>query len=136
MPGKASGPSCDYCSSGAFALVTRDIQGSPALHACKSHVAVAAEKLAEKTGAGSVTLYLMSGGHTLGDGSETVRQVLEQVRRLGAHSVKDPGLALAMEDELYRAVLAMIAQGAQNPPGLAAAALESQRYQMNRRTST
>jgi hypothetical protein len=109
------------------------VPGSPASHACKSHVAVAAEKLAEKTGAGSVTVYLMSGGHALGDGAALVKHVLEQVRRLGAHSAKEPELALAMEDELYRAVLALIAQGAQNAPGLAAAALQSQQYDMDRR---
>jgi hypothetical protein len=132
---RGDGPSCDYCASAAFALATRDVPGSPASHACKAHVAVAAEKLAERLGAGSVTLYLMSGGNALGDGAALVKQVLERVRRLGAHSVKEPGLALAMEDELYRAVLAMIAQGAPNPPGLATAALESQRYHMDRRTT-
>jgi hypothetical protein len=119
----------------AFALVTRDVPGSPAAHACKSHVAVAAEKLAARTGAGSVTVYLMSGGSALGDGAAAVKEVLERVRRLGAHSAKDPGLALAMEDELYRAVLALIAQGALNAPGLASAALESQRYHMDRRAT-
>lgn len=136
MPSKrGDGPSCDYCSSAAFALVTRDVPGSPASHACKSHVAVAAEKLAEKTGSGAVTVYLMSGGNALGDGAALVKQVLEQVRRLGAHSAKEPERALAMEDELYRAVLALIAQGAQNPSGLASAALESQHYHMDRRTT-
>jgi hypothetical protein len=133
VPGKAGGPACDYCSSAAFCLVTRDVPGSPASHACKGHVAVAAEKLASRTGSGAVTLYLLSGGHDLGDGAALVKHVLEQVRRLGAHSAKEPGRAIAMEDELYRAVLALIAQGAQNPSGLAAAALESQRYHMDRR---
>lgn len=133
MPARSAGPCCDFCSSGAFALVTRDVPGSPASHACKSHVTVAAEKLAARTGAGSVTVYLLSGGHDLGDGAAVVKHVLEQVRRLGAHSVKEPGTALAMEDELYRAVLALIAQGTPNPAGLATAALESQRYHMERR---
>lgn len=128
-----SAPACDYCSSAAFALVTRDVPGSPAVHACKSHMAVAVEKLAGRTGAGAVAVYLMSGGSALGDGAEGVRQVLEQVRRLGAHSSKDPLRALAMEEELYRAVLALVAQGAPNPSGLAAAALESQKYHMDRR---
>lgn len=135
MPDRGGSPACDYCSSAAFALVTRDVPGSPGGHACKSHLGVAAEKLAERTGAGSVTLYLLSGGTALGDGAAMVRQVLEQVRRLGAHSAKEPKLALALEEELYRAVLALIAQGAQNPAGLAAAAMTSQRYHLDRRST-
>lgn len=134
MPaGRGDSPACDYCSSAAFTVVTRDVPGAPASHACKSHVAVAAEKLASRTGAGEVTLYLLSGGSALGSGAELAGNILEQVRRLGAWSAADPERALAMEDELYRAVLALIARGVPNPSGLAAAALESQRYHMDRR---
>jgi len=133
MAGKrADGPPCDFCSSAAFAIVTRDTEGSPAVHSCKSHVATAVEKTAERTGAGAVTVYLLSGGNALGSPAQMVKDVLEQVRRLGAQSVKNPGLALAMEYELYRGVLAVIAQGAQNPSGLAVAALASQQYHMDR----
>lgn len=131
---RAAGPSCDYCSSAAFALVTRDVPGSPAAHACKSHVAVAVEKTAERTGGGSVTVYLLSGGSDLGGGQDAAAHVLEQVRRIGAFSKSDPVRALAMEEELYRAVLALIAQGARNPAGLATAALQSQNYHFDRRT--
>jgi sirohydrochlorin ferrochelatase len=132
---RGDGPACDFCHSGALYLVTRDVPDAPAAHACRPHVSVAADKIAERAGGGSVTVYLLSGGNSLGDGAALVKHVQEMVRRLGAHSVKDPELALAMEGELYRAVLALIAQGAQNAAGLAAAALQSQNYEMGRETT-
>jgi hypothetical protein len=58
--------------------------------------------------------------------------VLEQVRRIGAHSVKSPELAHEMEDALYLAVLGAIASGAPDPGELARAALVSQRYEFER----
>ena len=94
---------------------------------------MAIDKTSERTGGGSVTVYLLSGGRILGDGADAVKDVLEMVRRVAAHSAKEPDRALAMEDELYRAVLALIAKGAQNPAGLAVAALQTQRYDLNRR---
>lgn len=130
---RGDGPACDFCHSAALYLVTRDIPGAPAAHACRSHVSVAADKTAERTGGGSVTVYLLSGGNSLGDGALLVKGVLERVRRLAAHSAKDPETALAMEDELYRAVLAVIAQGAPGAAALATAALSSQNYHMDRR---
>jgi hypothetical protein len=130
---KNAGPACDYCHSGALYLVTRDVPGSPAAHACKGHLAVAADKLAERTGSGSVDVYLLSGSHVLGDGDALTGQAMEQVRRIGAHSAKDPETARALEYELYCAVLVLIAQGAQNPSGLATAALQTQNYDLDRR---
>jgi hypothetical protein len=62
------------------------------------------------------------------------QDVLEQVRRIGAHSVKSPETAHALEDALYLAVLAYIAQGGRNPAGLAAAALQSRKYEFGRFT--
>jgi hypothetical protein len=132
MARKADGPACDFCQSGALYLVTRDVPGSPAAHACRGHVSVAVDKTAERTGGGSVSVYLLTGGSMLG-GPDTVGDILELVRRLGAQSARDPDLALAMEDELYRAVLALIAQGAPGAASLATAALQSQAYHMDRR---
>lgn len=129
----AEGPSCDFCHAGALYLVTRDVPGSPAAHACKGHLAVAVDKTAERTGGGAVDVYLLAGGNALGGGADVVREVLERVRRIGAFSVNRPETALAMEDELYRAVLALIAQGAQNPALLAATAIQSQNYTLDRR---
>jgi len=132
---RGDGPACDFCHSGALYLVTRDVPESPAAHACKNHATMAIDKTSERTGGGSVTVYLLSGGRILGDGAAAVKHVLEMVRRVAAHSVKEPDRALAMEDELYRAVLALIAQGAQNPAGLAVAALQTQTYDLNRRAT-
>jgi hypothetical protein len=135
MPGKKrEGPSCDFCSQAAFAIATRDVPGSPALHACKSHLGIATEKLAEKTGAGSVNLYLLSGGSAIGSGMPGVEEITERVRRIGAHS-RDDEAAHSMEDALYLAVLAAIAQGAPNAPALATAALGTRRYHFERYTA-
>jgi hypothetical protein len=60
--------------------------------------------------------------------------VLEQVRRIGAHSAKDPQTARRLENELYLAVLGLIAQGTPGAAGLAAAALTTQRYGFERLT--
>lgn len=126
------GPDCDYCHSGALYLVTRDVPDSPAAHACKGHLAIAADKVSERTGGGSLTVYLLSGGTDLGGGTAGVEKVLEQVRRVGAYSANDPETARMMETELFRAVLALVAQGAMNPAGLAAAALQVHRYDLGR----
>lgn len=137
MPGgaRAGGPACGYCHAGALYLVTRDVPGSPGDHACKGHLAVAVEKVAERTGgAGAVDVYLLSGGSALGGGPDVLGEILERVRRVGAHSVKDPRAAHALEDELHLAVLALIAQGGQNPAGMAAAALQTRRYEFERWT--
>lgn len=64
---------------------------------------------------------------------ELVRDVAEQVRRVGAHSSQDR-VAFAMEYELYRAVLALIAQGAPHAALLAETALQSQQYGFERST--
>lgn len=62
---------------------------------------------------------------------KTPADVLELVRRVGAHSGNGE-LACAMEYELYRAVLALIAQGAADASALAAAALQTQNYGFER----
>lgn len=126
------GPDCDYCHSGALYLVTRDVPGSPAAHACKSHLAIAADKVAERSGGGSLSVYLLSGGSDLGGGAAHVERVLEQVRRVGAFSASDPAAARKMEADLFRGVLALIAQGAVNPAGLATAALMTHQYDLGR----
>ena len=135
MPRGSGGPSCGYCHAGALYLVTRDVPGSPAAHACKSHVTIAVDKVSEQTGGGSVTVYLLSGGTDLGDGAKGVKEVLEQVRRIGAYSANDPEMARHMEFRLYTAVLALIAQGTANPAGLAATALQSRNYDLDREES-
>lgn len=63
-----------------------------------------------------------------------VTDVLEQVRRIGAHSVKSPETAHSLEDALYLAVLAYIAQGGQHAAKVAGAALQSRNYQFERYT--
>jgi hypothetical protein len=68
-----------------------------------------------------------------GDGEEMVRHVAEQVRRIAARSREDR-VAFALEYELYRAVLALIAQGAPAAAMLAETALQSQNYGFERST--
>jgi len=63
-----------------------------------------------------------------------VKDVLEQVRRIGAHSVRSPGTAHAMEDQLYLAILAYIAQGGEHAAEVAGAALQSRKYEFERYT--
>lgn len=63
--------------------------------------------------------------------------VREQVHRIGAHSGNDRR-AFAMEYELYRAVLAAIAQGGireEDARYLALTALQSQKYGFERNTA-
>lgn len=133
MPKAASGGACDYCHSAALYLVTQDLPGAPAAQACRAHVAVAVDKLAGRSASSSAEVCLLGKGAALGGAGELAGQVAEQVRRLGAFSAGDPQRALAMEDELYRGVLALIAQGARSPAMLAATALQSQNYDLNRR---
>jgi hypothetical protein len=59
-------------------------------------------------------------------------EVLEQVRRAGAHSA-DPGDLARMERDLWAAVLAAIADGAPGAAELAATALMTLRYGHDRR---
>lgn len=126
------GTLCGHCHSQALFLVTRDAPGSPQVPACRSHIAMAMEKTAQAMTTGSVTVYLLNAkSAALGGGQAGAGDILEQVRRIGAHSTDDDTAHL-MEDRLYLAVLIMIAQGAQGPSGLAAAALSSRRYEFRR----
>ena len=64
----------------------------------------------------------------------TPGDVHEQVRRVGAYSVHAGATAHAMEDQLYLAVLAAIAQGAPQAAELAQAALMTRGYEFERYT--
>jgi hypothetical protein len=124
---------CGYCAKERSWTVTRDVPGSPVTAACSQHLAVACAKTAEVTGAASVTVYLAGRGGETGNGQlPATEHVLEQVRRVGAHSA-EPETAHSMEDALYLGVLGAIAQGAPQPSVLAAAALTTQRYGFERR---
>jgi len=64
----------------------------------------------------------------------TPGDVREQVRRIGAYSAHAGATAHAMEDQLYLAVLAAIAQGAPQAAELAQAALMTRGYEFERYT--
>jgi len=65
----------------------------------------------------------------------TPQDVAEYARRVGAHSAgRDDGTAHALEDQLYLAVLAAIAGGADRPQELAMAALTTRSYHFGRYT--
>lgn len=130
-------PACGYCHTQAVFMVVRDEPGGnrQAMSvACRSHIAVAAEKTAQSADSASVTVYLLNARTSvLGDGSQPAAgDILERVRRIGAFSAKHPDIAHQMEDALYLAVLVMIAHGAQGASGLASAALTSRRYGFER----
>lgn len=126
---------CDYCTSGAAFLVTFEVPDGPRTVACKTHLAVAVTKLAERAGTVSAAVYVLdpkTGAIT--GGLPGVDQVQERARRIGAHS-RDDAVAARMEYELYLAVLVLVAQGAPSPAALAAAALVTQNYHFERLTS-
>jgi hypothetical protein len=134
MP-RESGARCGHCHGTALFAVTRE--GTPGvpqmlMHACRSHLALASEKVAEALHAGSVTVYLLNAKSGAIGGGIGTEEILEQVRRLGAHSAAQPHVAHQMEDALHLAVLVMIAHGAQGPSELASAALVSRRYHFER----
>jgi hypothetical protein len=64
----------------------------------------------------------------------TPQDVAEQVRRVGAYSAAGDETAHAMEDQLYLAVLAAIAQGTPHAAELARAALMTRGYEFGRYT--
>lgn len=129
---------CGHCHATAKFIVTRDVPGSAEIPACKSHVVTAMEKIASRAQAGSVTVYLLeaAAGSVTPSTLLEAAEVLEQVRRIGAHSAEPGGrTSHLLEDQLYLRVLFAIAQGAQQPAGLAGAALMSRRYEFERTIS-
>jgi hypothetical protein len=124
---------CGFCTRNAGWMVTRDVPGAPALPACASHLGIAVTKILERTGYSSAVIYPWGGAREIGDdGESAVKDAAEHVRRIGANSVKDPETARTMENALYRAVLALIAQGTPGAARLAATALASQQYHFER----
>jgi hypothetical protein len=101
--------------------------------ACNSHLTTAAANVMRTSKAVSVTLRPLGPNRALADGQEStsVADVLKRVRQVGALSMDDEA-AHSAEDALHLAVLAMIAQGAEQPSALAAAALQTQNYGFER----
>jgi hypothetical protein len=122
---------CSMCASQAhYAVVLPGLPGVKPAGACDQHLATVTTRMAGGGRAASVTVYLLEKGMppAAAPGAD---KVAEQVRRIGAHS-RDRALAHHMEDQLHLAVLAMIAQGAERPDELAAAALQTHRYGFER----
>jgi hypothetical protein len=88
-----------------------------------------------KAGAGLVLVAPLENGRRHPKrGFPALDEVVEQARRVGAHS-RDPGALEAMERELHVAVLAAIADGAPQAREMAAAALLTLKYGHERRRS-
>jgi hypothetical protein len=101
--------------------------GVPPAPSCQLHAGDAAQAML-RAGAGLVLIAPLHGGRRPPRRNfPALDEVVEQVRRAGAHS-KDPEALEAMERELHVAVLAAIADGAPQAREMAAAALLTLKY--------
>lgn len=101
--------------------------GAPAAPSCEFHTGSAAQAMFSG-GAGLVLVAPLTGGRRHPRRSfPALDEVVEQVRRAGAHSA-DPQVLEAMERDLHVAVLAAIADGAPQAREMAAAALLTLKY--------
>ena len=106
--------------------------GMPASASCRFHLGDTAELMFARD-AGTVMVAPLEGGRRAPRrGYPAVDEVLEQVRRAGAHSAS-PRVLEEKERELHVAVLAAIADGAPQARELAAAALLTLKYGHERR---
>lgn len=133
MPGRAGG-----CWAGpenaAWQVHGAETRAMPAL-SCQAHAGDTAAALFA-SGASLVLVLPLDPPRTARRAKQAhpeLADVLQQVRRVGAHS-GDPGAMEAMETELHRAVLAAIANGAPDAQALAATALLTLKYGYDRRT--
>jgi hypothetical protein len=101
--------------------------GAPPAPSCRLHAGDAAEAMF-RAGAGLVLVAPLENGRKPPKrGFPALDEVVEQVRRAGAHS-NDADALEAMERELHVAVLAAIADGAPQAREMAAAALLTLKY--------
>lgn len=111
----------------AVFLVHGTETGAPPAPSCQLHTGDAAGAMF-RNGAGLVLVAPLEGGRRPPRrGYPALDEIVEQVRRAGAHS-KDPETLEAMERELHVAVLAAIADGAPQAREMAAAALLTLKY--------
>lgn len=120
---------CSTCPSQASYAVA--VAGSQAAGSCARCLSRVVTRMAEAHGTPSASVHLLGKGEPRE--LPGVADVAERVRRIGAHS-RSGDLAHAMEDALYLAVLAAVAQGAQEPEALAATALQTRKYEFRRYT--
>lgn len=125
---------CAFCASQAYYAVTvPGAAGDRAAGACNRCLATAVERVAQHFTGASVAVYLLDRGMPP-QALPHVQDVAEQVRRIGARSVRGGQEGHLLEDRLYLGVLAAIAQGAEEPAGLAMAALMTRNYHFERYT--